>query len=101
MSLCPPSGGGHYDTQGQWVRTKHCFAYCGVERCDCAPSNGVYYSPMHDQRLKAPVSGDAQVQESPGSALHDEWLQRQLQSDNRPLPERCPWDEWRPARTIA
>ena len=35
MSLVE-SMGGYYDKDGNWIRTKFCFAYCG-EACNCMP----------------------------------------------------------------
>jgi len=29
------SGGGYRDSDGNWIRTKFCFMYCGPDRCDC------------------------------------------------------------------
>lgn len=36
-------GGGYIDKDGKWIKMKHCFMYCGPERCDCT-----------DPRLKRP-----------------------------------------------
>lgn len=51
-------GGGHYDTNGHWVQTKHCFVSCGAS-CDCQPPGGIYYSAARDQREP---KGDPQAQ---------------------------------------
>lgn len=51
------SRGGYYDEKGHWHRIKHCFVYCGVERCNCTPPNGVYQLTgedleKHKEKLK-------------------------------------------------
>jgi hypothetical protein len=74
--LMPSMRGGHYGTDGQWVQTKHCFVPCGDLRCDCVPPFGRQYSPSHDLRNQTP--------QNPPS-----------------LPATCPWDAWRPERTIS
>ena len=33
---------GYYDEEGRWQRTKHCFIYCGPEKCTCGPPMGLY-----------------------------------------------------------
>lgn len=33
---------GQYDKHGRWQKYKHCFVYCGPDRCDCGPPNGIY-----------------------------------------------------------
>lgn len=89
MSLAPSTAGGHYDGKGEWVQTKHCFAYCGPERCNCQPPGNRHYDPVRDQALQFPVSGDVQLE----LAQHNPALLGVLQ--------RCPWDHWKPSRTIS
>lgn len=33
---------GYYDEKGTWRRNKYCFVYCGPDRCNCGPPNGIY-----------------------------------------------------------
>lgn len=47
--------GGHYDNNGQWVRTKFCFVYCGPERCNCMPPGGVDHLPMDSHAVQVVV----------------------------------------------
>ncbi len=34
---------GQYDKNGRWQRTKLCLVYCGKDRCNCGPPNGLEY----------------------------------------------------------
>lgn len=58
VSSLPSMAGGHYDHNGEWVQTKHCFVYCGPERCTCQPPMGQHYSPQHDKRAERLVPDD-------------------------------------------
>lgn len=80
MSLMPSTQGGHYGENGQWVQTKRCFASCGAA-CDCTPPLGQHYSAAHDR-----------------SAGH--WMPAAAEQSAPALPERCPWDAWRPERSV-
>lgn len=51
--------GGYYDDSGKWVKLKHCFLYCGPERCDCSPPGGVYQlPPMMIEEIKEEQNDD-------------------------------------------
>jgi hypothetical protein len=39
MSFFP---NGYYDDNGNWRRSKFCFAYCG-DACDCGPPDGQWH----------------------------------------------------------
>jgi hypothetical protein len=53
-------GWGYYDEYGRWRKTKHCFVYCGADRCNCGPPNGEWKRELTNKNVLDPFTfGDS------------------------------------------
>lgn len=53
-------GWGHYDENNRWRKTKHCLVYCGEDRCNCGPPNGIWQTDLTNKNILDPFTfGDS------------------------------------------